>query len=257
MQTSRRSIGDSMKVGVVQLNLTNSIYTNKRKVLEYMQRAKNEGIEVLCFPETTLTGYVFDDFFKVDYGELESAIQEIHNSLIQSKLHAIIGTPYREDSSLYNSVVILLPDGNQLVYHKNILVSYEKRYFSQGDKRLVFAINEHKFGVMICRDQNSSEIARELKEMGAEGVFISAAHYYDLIESKMKRDKNCALPIVRAYENNFYVFKSNAVGTLYGRISFGNSMIVDPRGIVVLRAGEASEELLSYDIDFNIKNLQW
>ncbi|MCK4823037.1 carbon-nitrogen hydrolase family protein [bacterium] len=246
-----------MKIGVVQLNLTDSISKNKKKILEYIHRATNEDVEILGFPETALTGYIFDDFFNVDYGEVDRAIQEISESIVQSKLHVILGTPYKDEKRIYNSAVILFPDGKRLIYHKNNLVDYEEKYFKKGDKKFVFTVNGCSFGVMICSDQNYPELARELKEMGALGIFISSAHYYELIESKMKREKNCALPVARAYENSCFVFKSNGVGSLKGKISFGNSMIVDPRGIVVLQAGEIQEQMLVYDINFDIENRQW
>jgi predicted amidohydrolase len=246
-----------MKIGVVQLNLTDSIRRNKKNILEYIHRAKNDNIEILGFPETALTGYIFDDFLKADYSEVESSIQEISISIAQSKLHVILGTPYKAEKSVYNSVVILYPDGKHLVYHKINLVDYEKKYFSKGNEKSVFNVNGCCFGVMICRDQNSPELARDLTKMGARGIFISSAHYYELIESKMKREKNWALPVARAYENNCFVFKSNGVGSLKGKISFGNSMIVDPRGIVVLSAGETQERMLVYDINFGIENKQW
>ena len=34
-------------------------------------------------------------------------------------------------------------------------------------------------------------------------------------------------------------------------------MIVDPRGIVVQRAGETQEELLVHDVDFTRENPRW
>jgi predicted amidohydrolase len=110
---------------------------------------------------------------------------------------------------------------------------------------------------MICRDQNSPELARAIAGMGARGIFILSAHYYDLVESRMKREKNRALPIARAYENGVYVFKANAVGSIQGKVSYGGSMLIDPRGITIQSAGERDEELLVCDIDFGRENPRW
>ena len=110
---------------------------------------------------------------------------------------------------------------------------------------------------MICRDQNSPELARELAGMGARGIFILSAHYYELVESHMKREKNSALPIARAYENSVYVFKANAVGAIQGKVSYGGSMLIDPRGITVLGAGDRDEELLVCEVDFEQENPRW
>jgi predicted amidohydrolase len=73
----------------------------------------------------------------------------------------------------------------------------------------------------------------------------------------MKLEKNVALPVARAYENEIYVFKANAVGTNHGTVSYGTSLIVDPRGVVVQRAGETHEELLVHDVDFARESPRW
>jgi len=54
-----------------------------------------------------------------------------------------------------------------------------------------------------------------------------------------------------------FIFKSNAVGTSRRKISLGESMIVDPMGIVVLRAGQSNESFLVYDINFDAPNPSW
>ena len=214
-------------------------------------------MEVLNFPETALTGYRFESFAQVDFEEVEAALADIGGQLRGGRLHVVLGTPTREKDTVYNSAVLVRPDGGRACYHKIHLVDYETAYFAKGSRRVIFEVNAQRFGIMICRDQNSPELARELKGLGARGVFISSAHYYELVESRMKREKNCALPIARAYENCLYVFKANAVGTLKHTVSYGGSMIVDPRGIVVQKAGETDEELLVYDLDVTRGNPHW
>lgn len=108
----------------------------------------------------------------------------------------------------------------------------------------MFMHNGCTFGVMICTNQNNPEIASNLKKKGAGVIFIVSAHYYGLAESKLKLEKNVALPIARAYENNVYVCKANTVGVSSGRISYGTSLIVHPNGLVMSRGSDHSEELL-------------
>ena len=60
--------------------------------------------------------------------------------------------------------------------------------------------------------------------------------------------KNRALPIARAIENGFHVFKANTVGSQGGTISLGHSLIVDPNGSIVAEADETSEDLLYCEV---------
>lgn len=237
-----------MRIGVSQIYLYDSIKKNRDKIIDYINSAKKKDVNILCFPETALSGYIFEGFLTLNFSELEEAIQVIRAVVNQAGLVVILGTPLKQNGVLYNSAVILYPDGKMLKYHKNNLVSYEELYFNPGKDSVVFDVEGFRFGVMVCRDQNFPGLASNLKSMGAHGIFICSAHYYNLIEARMKKEKNNALPIARAYENSLYVFKSNAVGIIKGRISYGNSMIVDPGGVVILRAGETSEEMLVYDI---------
>ncbi len=52
---------------------------NKRKLLEKINEAWNKGIEIIAFPELTITGYTCGDLFfqKFLLGESESAIKDI------------------------------------------------------------------------------------------------------------------------------------------------------------------------------------
>jgi predicted amidohydrolase len=237
-----------MKIGLAQINLYESIEKNRRKIIDYISFAKEKEVRILCFPETALSGYLFDGFLNLNYEELERELQIIKEVVKGYGITVILGTPLKVNNDLYNSAVIIYPDSRVLQYSKRNLVSYEEAYFKPGKERMVFDVDGLRFGVIICRDQNDPLLSRELKKMGAMGIFICSAHYYDLVESKLKRDKNIALPIARAYENSLYVFKSNAIGTIKGRISYGNSIIVDPNGVVVLKASEKDEELLVYDV---------
>ncbi len=246
-----------MKIGVAQLNLTSSIEKNKTNILKFIENAQNENVEILNFPETAMTGYIFDDFTTVDYQKVEKALEEIQGALRGKDLHVIIGSPFNEGGTIYNSAVVMYPDGTRKIYYKIHLVPYEHKYFSSGTEKLVFSVKGHKFGVIICRDQNFPQLSWELTKMGARGIFICSAHYYELAEAKLKREKNSALPVARAYENNIFIFKSNAVGTSKRKISLGESMIVDPMGIVVLRAEQSNEDFLVYDINFDVPNPSW
>jgi predicted amidohydrolase len=249
--------GGKMKIGVAQVNLAESVRENTEKILDFVERGLKEGLSCLAFPETALSGYVYDRFLTLDYASVSAALERVAKRLRGTALTAVLGTPFEEKGVRYNSAAVIRPDGKRLLYHKNLLVSYEEKYFKPGVEKLVFEAAGRSFGVMICRDQNSPELARELAGKGARGVFILSAHYYDLVESRMKREKNRALPIARAYENGLYVFKSNAVGSMQGKISYGGSMLVDPRGIVIREAGDRGEELLVCDVDLDKENPRW
>ncbi len=246
-----------MRIAVAQIRSLDTVEENTGNILRFVDEARRLGVQILGLPETALSGYLFDAFPRVDAARLGAALDQIAARLRDGRLTVVLGTPTKDGGKLRNSAVVLLPDGSRRVYHKMNLVSYERAWFSPGDTPLTFEVEQTRFGVAVCRDQNSPELTGGLARAGARGLFLCSAHFYEPLEARMKLEKNVALPIARAYENEIYVFKANAVGTNHGTVSYGTSMIVDPRGIVVQRAGEAQEELLVHDVDFTRENPRW
>ena len=238
-----------MRIGAIQMRLASDVKTNLHNIERWLVKAADYGVEILNFPETSLTGYIFDSFLKIKKEDITSSIDRLSKLSREIGIGIIVGTPIWENNQFYNSVAVLLADGRRYVYHKINLVSYERDYFVPGTETVTFTINQVTFGTIICRDQNFPELIQRIKNAGAQVLFISCAHFYSPPEARLKIEKNRALPIVRAYENEIFVCKSNAIGSLGGKINLGHSIIVAPNGVVISEAGETQEEMLFFDID--------
>jgi 5-aminopentanamidase len=247
----------TVRIGVAQTRGFDTIEANAANILAFIDEADRQGVRILGFPETALTGYLFEGFARIDWEKHARVIEQVAGRLLGGRLAIVLGTPTRESGTMRNSAVVLLPDGLRRVYHKINLVPCEQAWFAPGSAALSFEAENARFGVEICKDQGSPDLSRDLARAGVRGVFLCSAHYYEPVEARMKQEKNTALPIARAYENGVYFFKANAVGSNQGQVSYGTSMIIDPRGIVVQRAGETREELLVHDIDLAAENPRW
>ncbi|MGI5823005.1 MAG: carbon-nitrogen hydrolase family protein [Dethiobacteria bacterium] len=234
-----------MKLAVCQMALSENYKNNARRIISFLEEASRLEVELVCFPEMSLTGYNAALLSESDLNLiLAETLQQIAGRCDELYVGAIIGYGYRQDNLLLNRAGIFLPGGKQFTYDKIYLTEIEEKYFNQGKESLVFPYRGSKIGVIICRDQNYPLLAQELKEKGAAYIFILAAHYYNPKESRWKLEKNRAIPITRAAENKVHVLKANTVGTHLGMVSLGNSLIADPDGAVVGAAGEAGEGLL-------------
>jgi predicted amidohydrolase len=246
-----------MKIAAAQIHLYPDVDRNVENIRAWAQKAHAQGVDLAVFPETSVTGYIFDGFRQVTAEQISGAIDEIGSLAEELRINLVVGTPYRVDDRLYNSVVVLLADGGRLFYHKMHLVSFEEEYFSGGSDPLTFSCENMTLGTIICRDQSFPMLAKELKAAGAQILLISCAHYYSINEARLKIDKNRALPIARACENNLFVCKANSVGSYRGQINLGHSMIVGPNGVVIAEAGETEEQLLTFDIDETSLDWRW
>ncbi len=153
---------------VAQLNpVIGDIAGNTRKVLDALEQAKLQHIDIVCFPEMTLCGYAPQDMVlhKNFIEDMENALDLIVRA--SSGVAAIVGlvrkNPAREEKGLLNSAAVI-SDGQLLGFHdKWLLPTYdvfdERRYFSRGKHVQVFPIKGIKIAVLICEDmwQNAGE----------------------------------------------------------------------------------------------------
>ncbi len=234
-----------MKAGVAQISLCNEIGTNVEKILSYLKSAASLGLDFVCFPECSLTGYK-RDFDTVNWGEVAEGLDRLQGAVASEEIMVAVGTPFTQDGKVYNAAVVVSAK-DRLKYFKKHLTDFDKLYFSRGRGTLSFQVKGVECGLLICRDQNDPRLARQYAKAGARVVFLLAAHYYPPSEARRKVDKNRALPVARAVENGFFVAKANAVGSQGEYVSLGRSMIIDPEGSVVCEADEEEEKLLRYD----------
>lgn len=238
-----------VKIGIVQMKISSVLTKNLNRIIHFLSLANAEDVDIICFPEMALTGYNIELLQSQELNErVNQLLGQIIDKCREYGIVCIIGHPYKEENKLFNRASVILPTGKILHYDKQYPTELEKRIFSSGNDILVFEHDQKRFGVVICRDQNYYEIFKKYKDNNCDGVFILAAHFYNPKEARWKIDKNRAIPIARAVENQYYVFLANAVGPHLKMISLGHSLIVDGDGCVVCEADEASECLLSIEL---------
>jgi omega-amidase len=235
-----------LKAGIAQIALHNDIVLNMAKMCSCIESATTLGLDILCFPECSLTGYL-RDFRTISQDEVIRAMDELQEIAANRGITILIGSPYIEEGKTYNAALVISPNA-RMRYFKNNLTDFDKRYFVEGKDILSFKVKNTKCGVLICRDQNYPSLAFEYARRRTKIIFLLSAHYYPYDQTKLKLEKNRALPIARAVENGIFIAKANAVGSTGDHISLGHSMIVNPAGVVVREASENQEELLYYDI---------
>jgi predicted amidohydrolase len=178
------------------------------------------------------------------WGEIKDGIEKLQQASNSYDISLVVGSSWYSDSKIYNSALIIRPHASLLIYYKNNLTEYDKRYFATGKTVLEFDIKGIKCGVLICRDQNYPLLAMKYRRVKI--LFYLSSHYYGKEEALKKELKNKAFPIVRALENKIYVAKADAVGMHNGLVSIGGSIVVDPNGYVVAEAKKGKEEVLKF-----------
>lgn len=150
-----------------------------------------------------------------------------------------------DGTRVYNTVVALGRDGSVLGYYRKIHL-FDAFGHRESDKIqpgpgsvLTFELGGLNLGVMTCYDVRFPKLGRRLVDEGVEAIVLPAAWVHGLL----KEDHWEVMVRARAIENAVYVLAAGQVGNIYS----GSSMIVDPMGIAIARAGE-QEELLRGEI---------
>jgi predicted amidohydrolase len=157
-------------------------------------------------------------------------------------IYFIPGSVYeKKQGKIYNSSPVFDDKGDIIeIYHKMYpWRPHEKT--SSGDKTLVFDMPEvGKIGLCNCYDLWFPEVIRDLVFKGAEIIFIPTA------AGTQDRDQEIILTQAAAIQNQCYVVSVNGLG-VNGVSSGGkgNSLIVDPEGHIIQRAGQLQENLIA------------
>ncbi|MCI0850251.1 MAG: NAD+ synthase, partial [Chloroflexi bacterium] len=242
-----------LRIGLAQINVAvGDLDGNVAKILEYAGRAREQGCDIVAFPELAVTGYPPEDlllrrrFVLDNLAALERIVERA-----PKEIALVVGfVDAREgESAIYNAAAVIRDGRTVEVYRKHLLPNYgvfdEDRYFQPGTETPVLQVAAGRFGVTVCEDiwfEDGPQ--RPLVQAGAEVIVnINGSPYYagrgrEREEMLAARAKDIGAPVC-------YV---NLVGGQDELVFDGGSVVVNERGDVIARAAVFEEELLVCDL---------
>ncbi len=241
-----------LRVGLAQVNPTvGDLEGNVHLILDWMEKARALGCDVVAFPELALTGYPPEDLlFKPAFIEANlRALDEIAKA--SRGLTAVVGFVDKRDD-IFNAAAVLHDGRRAGVYHKQYLPNYgvfdENRYFQAGTEAPVFALGETLIAANICEDiwyPTGPTTAQALA--GAELVITINGSPYHAGKAHF-REKMLA---TRAADDLVCLGFVNMVGGQDELIFDGQSFIFNEKGECVARGKAFEEELVMADLDLD------
>lgn len=192
--------------------------------------ASQQKVDLIVFPELATSG----NELGLRFTELAQRVPGPTVNLIAQRanefgVYIVFGmvTKERVESVLYNSAVVVGPDGDLLeMYNKIHLRGEERMAFREGYKMPVVPTEIGNIGMMIGYDLAFPEVARSMVLDGAD-ILCVAANWEAATIDEWKTYVRA-----RAYENSVYVAAANRVGEDVTLTFGGESMVVGPRGEV-------------------------
>jgi len=241
------------RIALAQINArVGDIEGNLNKILRYLSSAKDLGVDIVCFPELSLTGYPPEDLLlKPNFiNDSIDAVQEVRKAT--GNITVILGYADRKED-IYNAAAIIHDKKIVDVYHKRYLPNYgvfdENRYFQSGVRAPVYRLGGVIFGVNICEDiWYPGDPTRRQALLGDAQIIInisSSPYYASKIGSRER------MLTTRAKDNSVNVVFCNMVGGQDELVFDGNSVVIGEAGNIIARAKSFEEDLLIADINVN------
>ena len=260
-------------VALAQTRVLGDKQENLKQASLTVEKARDLGAEIICFPELFLTRYFCQtentECFELAETVPGPATERLGREAKKNELFIVCPVFEKRASGVYhNSLVLLNPAGEiSGVYRKMHIPDdpgyYEKFYFAPGDTGFsCFDAGFAKMGALICWDQWYPEAARIVSLKGADIIFYPTAIGWRTDEDEPSKniqlDAWKTVQRAHAVSNGVYVAAVNRVGFEEspegekGTEFWGNSFVCDPRGVVTREASGEKEELLLAEIDLEI-----
>ena len=257
-----------LRITGAQLSFTvGAIQENKSKILNTLEKAEKINSDIVVFPELCVTGYPPEDLLLREsfVGKNFAVLEEIAE--FSGRTSGVIGFVDRSleeqtmdnvDRNITNAAAIVQNGDVKGIYHKCYLPNYsvfdEARYFAKGTKpEEIFWYEDIAVGINICEDVwiNNGPAEEQVKK-GASLIININASPFDINKTESRkvnvRDKAKKLKVPILY--------LNMVGGQDELVFDGGSFLVDADGNIIYEAEQFSEEIFSFDLELEIKNVK-
>ncbi len=241
-----------VRIALAQVNPTvGAVEANARLVVDWMERARALGCDVVAFPELVLTGYPPEDLlFKPAF--IEANRNALADVAQQSRgITAVVGFVDKRDD-IFTAAAVLHAGTHVGTYHTQYLPNYgvfdENRYFQSGTESPVFALGETVIAANICEDIWYPTGPTTLQALaGAELVITINGSPYHAGKAQY-REKMLA---TRASDDLVCLAFVNMVGGQDELIFDGQSFVFNERGERIARGRAFEEDLVVTDLDLD------
>ncbi len=250
---------------------------NVSKIAELARQAEAQKVQVVCFPELSVSSYSCADLFfhQQLYADIDKALDELRMLTFTTTAALIVGLPVVIDNQIFNCAAVIqgghilgivpkthLPNNNEF---------YEKRWFTEATKAtvneiimagetvpfgtdLLFGDGHFSFGIEICEDlwvpippgtQHALHGADLIFNLSASNELTGKHNYLcQLIEQQSAR---CI---------SGYVYSSAGFGESTTDVVYGGNAIVAENGKIIAKSERFSLEAQLIVSEIDIERLR-
>ena len=242
----------TITVAAVQMEpIIGSKNDNVRHSLELIEQAASAGAQLLVLPELCNSGYVFET--REEAFELAESIpdgpscQAWIDAAAKHHVYMVAGISEREGNALYNSSVLIGPEGFIGRFRKAHLWNKENLFFEPGNVGFpVFKTPIGRIGMFICYDGWFPESYRLCALQGADIICIPTNWVPIPGQDENREAMANILVMAAAHTNSVYVAAADRVGVERGQPFLGQSLIASYTGWPIGGPASSDQEEIIY-----------
>lgn len=229
-----------LTIGVAQITGRGTPDENRRLSLDAASELFDRGARIVVLPELIVPGYRLEpDFLRSAAEPLDGPTTRAWRELAAREAGYLVGGFCERDGDrLYNSAVLVGPEGVLLHYRKLHRFAQEKDVFTAGDHGLPVAETPlGVIGVCICYDLRFVETARILALRGAELICVPTAWLPGFDQQRWDPEgysPQARGAVLQANLDQVFVACASQAGPAWKQGFLGSSVVCDPFGQVPL-----------------------
>ncbi|KAK6454359.1 nitrilase superfamily member [Scheffersomyces xylosifermentans] len=277
------SLSNTLRVAVGQLCSSSNLSHNARVINKLIHQAVKNQVTVLFLPEAS--DYISRnaqhsyELAQTTHSQFVSVIQNELRQLKLSDFYVAIGIhepTERADKRVQNNQIWLNSQGEVICRYqkvhlfdvniKNGPILQESKSVEPGNKiEDPIPVGKFSVGLAICYDIRFPELALRLRKLGASIITYPSAFttktgeaHWELLGRARAVDSQCFVVMAaQCGEHDIYADKEPEAGEeVKKRVSYGESLIIDPWGAVIGRGKKYTDELAA-DEEGDYYELVW
>jgi len=219
-------------------SIKGDVEANVRAHAELVRAAVEHDVDVIVFPELSLTGYepkiAGDTTIDID----DRRLAPLKRQSQQFGITIVAGAPIDCPGGKPYIGALILSTGNPCIYIKNYLHPGEEEYFSPGSRKsCIVSIKGEAVGLAICADVNHASHAEDAAKSGAS-IYAAGVLMMEGYHTAAQRLQQYAV------EHSMVVLMANYGSPTGGYIPAGKSAIWDETGRLLATANETGTAIV-------------
>lgn len=231
---------------------------NFARIEHAIKEAVEHNVDIICFPETALLGWVNSDAHQRAYPIPGPDCERLGRLAAQYEVYLCVGLAEKDENKLYNSVVLIDDSGALLHTHRkiNILEHLMTPPYTRGDDIRAIDTPLGRIGMLICADTFVDDNLQRMAEQKPDIVLAPfgwaapeenwPGHGKELHKTVTRAAQTIGAPVIGT-DLVGAITKGPWAGWVYG----GQSIAADKHGDIIAIARDRDRDIVIVELEVN------